>query len=79
MYMCINSFHWILLYIEIDKSRVVVFDSKRKPTAAYQDLINLLQTAWARFLKKHIGVSDKPGELTFKTDIPVCVCVCIYM
>ncbi|RLM69144.1 hypothetical protein C2845_PM17G13160 [Panicum miliaceum] len=65
------DFHWILLCIEIDKSRVVMFDCKRTSTAKYQDLINILQKAWALFLKKHIGVSANSGELSFKTDFPI--------
>ena len=36
--------------IEIDKCRVLVYDSLRKPTYYYQDLINIIQKAWARFL-----------------------------
>jgi hypothetical protein len=30
LYICINSFQWILLSIEIDRSQVVVFDPKKK-------------------------------------------------
>jgi hypothetical protein len=69
--MCINSFHWILLSIEIDRARVVVFDGKRTPIIQYQNFIDILQKAWARFIKKHIGVIDMPCDLYIKTDFPV--------
>ena len=55
IYVYINRFHWILLSIEIDRARVVVLDSLRKPKEDYQDLIAIMQKAWARFLKRHIG------------------------
>jgi hypothetical protein len=48
-----------------------VVDPKRKPIEEYQNLIDILQKAWARFLKKHIGVTDSPGDLYIKTDFPV--------
>jgi hypothetical protein len=38
-----------------------VFDPKDKPIEEYQKLIDILQKAWARFLKNHIGVTEKPG------------------
>ena len=53
----------ILLVIEIDRSRVVVLDSLRKPKENYQDLIDIMQRAWSRFLRKHIGVTSMPCEL----------------
>ena len=59
--------HWILLVIEVDKCRVRVYDSLRKPTYYYQDLINIMQRAWARFIKKHIGIASTPCELEFNT------------
>ena len=65
------SFHWILLSIEIDRSRVVVFDSLRKPKEKYQSLIDILQSAWAWFIRKHIGVATTPSDLYIKTDFPV--------
>ena len=40
--MCINNFHWILLCIEINRVRAMVFDSLRKPKEDYQDLIHVL-------------------------------------
>ena len=70
-YMCINSFHQILLSIEIDRARVVVFDSLRKPKEKYQDLIDIMQKAWAHFIKKRTGVTSTPCDLYFKLDFPV--------
>ncbi|RLM93868.1 putative hydroxyproline-rich glycoprotein [Panicum miliaceum] len=61
------NFHWILLSIQIDRSRVVVFDPKKKPVQEYQNLIDILQKACARFVKKHIGVTENPGV----TDFPI--------
>jgi hypothetical protein len=69
--MCINSFPWILLSIEIDRSRVVVFDPKKKLKEEYQNLIDILQKAWAHFLKKHIGITENTGVLYIKMDFPV--------
>ena len=66
-----NSFHWILLSIEIDRSRVVVFDSLLKPKENYQSLIDILQSAWAQFIRKQLGVATTPSELHIKTDFPV--------
>ena len=57
--------------IEIDKCRVLVYDSLRKPTYYYQDLINIIQKAWARFLEKHIEISSPPAPLEFTTNWPV--------
>jgi hypothetical protein len=54
--MCINSYHWILLNIKIDRARVVVLDRKRTPITQYQNFIDILQKVWARFIKKYIGV-----------------------
>ncbi|RLM61293.1 hypothetical protein C2845_PM14G08230 [Panicum miliaceum] len=61
----------ILLSIEIDGSRVVVFDLKKKPIEEYQNLIDILQKAWARFLKKHIGLTDNPSALYIKMDFQI--------
>jgi hypothetical protein len=54
--------------IEIDRSRVVMFDSLRKPKEDYQDLIDIIQRACSQFLRKHIGVTSMPCELEFKLD-----------
>ncbi|XP_039771125.1 uncharacterized protein LOC120639184 isoform X2 [Panicum virgatum] len=64
------DFHWILISIEIDRSRVVVFDSLRRPKEDYQSLIDILQSAWARFIHNHIGVATPPSDLYIKTDFP---------
>jgi len=72
IHICVwNRFHWILLIIEINRCRVWVYDSLRKPTYYYQDLINIMQRACAHFLKKHIGIASTPCELEFNTNFPV--------
>ena len=45
MYVCINQyrFHWILIVIELNSSRLVIFDSLRKERALYQDMIDIIQ------------------------------------
>jgi len=66
--MSLDSFHWILLVILIEKGRVLVLDSLRKPLSEYQDLINVLQLAWERFTKQQPGLKDR---LEIKTDFLV--------
>jgi hypothetical protein len=48
-----------------------VFDPKKKSIEEHQNLIDILQKVWARFLKKHIGVTENLGALYIKMDIPV--------
>ena len=66
--MSLDSFHWILLVIMIERGRVLVLDSLRKPLSEYQDLINVLQLAWERFTKQQPGLKDR---LEIKTDFLV--------
>ena len=66
--MSLDSFHWILLVIMIEKDRVLVLDSLRKPLSEYQDLINVLQLAWERFTKQQPGLKDR---LEIKTNFLV--------
>jgi len=66
--MSLDSFHWILLVIVIERGRVLVLDSLRKPISEYQDLINVLQLAWERFTKQQPGLKDR---LEIKTDFLV--------
>ena len=66
--MSLDSFHWILLVIVIERGRVLVLDSLRKPISEYQDLINVLQLAWERFTKQQPGRKDR---LEIKTDFLV--------
>jgi len=66
--MSLDSFHWILLVIVIEKGRVLVLDSLRKPLSEYQDLINVLQLAWEHFIKQQLGLKDR---LEIKTDFLV--------
>lgn len=69
MYM--YSFHWILLCIMIDHGSVIVLDPKKYPVSDYQDLIDLLQQAWAHFRSDHPGVCDRVGDLIINTTFPV--------
>jgi len=57
--MSLDSFHWILLVIMIERGRVLVLDLLRKPISEYQDLINVLQLAWERFTKQQPGLKDR--------------------
>jgi hypothetical protein len=41
--MRVCSFHWILLRIQFDKSRVEIMDSLHKPEALYDDMKAMLQ------------------------------------
>jgi len=42
IYMCVNSFHWILMVIKIPKNRLI-YDSLRKPQENYQQMVNIIQ------------------------------------
>ena len=68
----VRRFHWILIVLQINKSRVTVFDSLRKDPSDYQSLIDVMNKAWARFVKEQIGVSQT-DELVFRTNFPVCL------
>ncbi|CAN6217309.1 unnamed protein product [Urochloa humidicola] len=63
-------FHWIVLVIQVDFGMVMVLDPKREPTSKYQTLIDYLNRAWRRFMKKHRGVTKYEGDLYFNTDFP---------
>ena len=65
-------FHWILLVIEINRCRITVFDSLRKPKSLYQDFIDLINKAWARFVRAQVGISQT-DEIAIRTDFPVCL------
>ena len=65
MYM--HSFHWILLCIRIEEHKVLVYDKSK-----YQDLIEVVNTAWSRYLRKHIGLPIGQIEpLRWVTDFSV--------
>jgi len=66
--MYVNSFHWILFAIEIDTHTVWIYDSLRQDRSMYQDLINLINKAWARFLEKHLKIKDQLDPLRFRSD-----------
>ena len=52
MYM--HSFRWILLCIRIEEHKVLVYDSLRQDKSKYQNLIEVVNIAWSRYLCKHI-------------------------
>ena len=56
MRMYMHSFHWILLCIRIEEHKVLVYDSLRQDKSKYQDIIEVVNTAWSRYLHKHIGL-----------------------
>jgi len=41
--MSMNIFHWILMAIDLDESKVVIYDSMRKPQEHYHDMIDIIQ------------------------------------
>jgi len=41
--MSMNSFHWILIAIDFDENKVLIYDSMRKPQEDYQDMIDIIQ------------------------------------
>ena len=67
--MSINSFHWMLFVIEPKKSLVVVMDPKRKVQKEFQDVIDLMNNAWARFRTENQGPLAE--KLDIKTNFPV--------
>lgn len=82
--MSINRFHWILLVIKPESGRCIVFDSLRINKKEYMSLIHeehgILQKAWRRFTKIHIGVTtpEHKHHLEIRTDFPVWI-PCIHM
>ena len=54
MYM--HSFYWILLCIRIEEHKVLVYDSLRQDKSKYPYLIEVVNIAWSRYLRKHIGL-----------------------
>jgi hypothetical protein len=49
-----------------------VYDSLRQDKSKYQDLIEVVNTAWHRYLRKHIGFPIGEIEpLCWVTDFPV--------
>jgi len=67
-----HHFHWILLCIRIEEHKVLVYDSLRQDKSKYQDLIEVVNTAWSRYLRKHIGLPIGEIEpLRWVTDFSV--------
>ena len=69
MYM--HNFHWILLCIRIEDHKVLVYDSLRQDKSKYRDLIEVINTAWSCYLRKHIGMKGEIEPLRWVTDFPV--------
>ena len=45
----VPSFHWILLVIMLDQSKMYVLDSMRKPPEQYRSMLDLLDR-YARYM-----------------------------
>jgi len=69
MYM--HSFHWILVCIMTEEHKVCVFDSLRQDKSKYQDLIDLINIAWSRYLRKHIGLKGEIEPLRWLIEFSV--------
>ena len=69
MYM--HSFHCILVCIMTEEHKVCVFDSLRQDKSKYQDLIDLINIAWSRYLRKHIGLKGEIEPLRWLTEFSV--------
>ena len=69
MYM--HSFHRILLCIRIEDHKVLVYDSLRQDKSKYRHLIEVINTAWSRYLRKHIGMKGEIEPLRWVTDFSV--------
>ena len=69
MYM--HSFRWILLCIRIEEHKVLVYDSLRQDKSKYQNLIEVVNIAWSRYLRKHIGLKGEIEHLRWLADFPV--------
>jgi hypothetical protein len=56
-----DSFHWILFSFCMTRSRVFVFDSLYKTTdkSRYQDIVELIKTAWTCLCDKYPGKFNK--------------------
>ena len=52
-----DSFHWILFSFCMTRSKVFVFDSLYKTTdkSRYQDVVELIKTAWTCLCDKYPG------------------------
>lgn len=59
----------MLLVIELKKSVVVVLDPKRKKQEEFQDVIDLMNKAWARFITENRGPFKE--KLHIRTNFPV--------
>ena len=65
-------FHWILLVIEVNRGRVTVMDPMRKDKKLFQNMIDVLERAWAKFVSAQVGLADN-HELGWRLNFPVCL------
>jgi len=54
-YICVNSFHWILVVIKIPKNELIIYDSLRKPQENYQQMVNIIQRYIKSILARRIS------------------------
>jgi hypothetical protein len=56
-----DNFHWILFSFCMTRSKVFVFDSLYKTTdeTRYQDVVELIKTAWTCLRDKYLGMFHK--------------------
>jgi hypothetical protein len=68
-----NNFHWILFSFCMARSKVFVFDSLYKTTdkSRYQDIVELIKTAWTCLCEKYPEKFNK--NLFVHYDWPVCI------
>jgi hypothetical protein len=68
-----DSFHWILFSFCMARSKVFVFDSLYKTTdkSRYQDIVELIKTAWTCLCEKYPEKFNK--NLFVHYDWPVCI------
>ena len=67
--MCIDIFHSSGSVSRLIKPEFVVFASLRKPKIEYENLIDILQKAWAHFLRRHIYRSNRQVVFLFISNL----------
>jgi len=72
IYMCvINSFHWILMVIEIPKNRLIVYDSLRKSQENYKQMVNVIQRYVMSISTRRISRYDS-AILSWRSTMAMC-------
>ncbi|XP_066337532.1 uncharacterized protein [Miscanthus floridulus] len=64
------EFHWILIVIDLNSSRLVILNSLRKERALYQDMIDIIQGVWKEFIRQHRKDCKAPLNVV---EIPWCL------